>query len=186
MFFSTQNGQTAQNVAEGASHQDITDLLKAHAEASSTADLLWARLTTFTSRHPDLVILQLFLPSIRRKTDSLISDIRLSQCGHFFFFHVFANTPCVCVRRYAASATLSIKGTSQIDDETVSLWWTRWHRGDEQRAVMDGLYAKRKDHQSALQANLSTWSTFQIHEMKYNKISIFFFMTPVSFSYIWT
>ncbi|XP_076581525.1 uncharacterized protein kank4 [Chaetodon auriga] len=39
------NGQTAQSVAEGASHQDIVDLLKAHAETrasepSSTTDLL--------------------------------------------------------------------------------------------------------------------------------------------------
>lgn len=47
-LFFLQNGQTAQSVAEGASHQDIVDLLKAHAEAQtseppSTTDLHWAR-----------------------------------------------------------------------------------------------------------------------------------------------
>lgn len=188
--FSTQTGQTAQKVAEGASHQDIIDLLKAHAEASSTADLLWARLTTFTSCHHDLFILQLFcLPSGKNgavthcTTTTLWKSKRLSQCGHFFSLARLPTCP-VCVHRYAASATLSIKGTSQIDDETVSLWWTRRYRGDEERAVMDGLYAGWKDHQRALQANISTWSTFQIYKMKYDKISIFFFMTPVSFSYI--
>lgn len=54
----SQNGQTAQSVAEGASHQDIVDLLKAQAETqasepSTTTDLLWARPTLFTSpNHP--------------------------------------------------------------------------------------------------------------------------------------
>lgn len=52
--FFPQNGQTAQAVADGASHQDIVDLLKAHAESrvsepSSSTDLLWARPTLFTS-----------------------------------------------------------------------------------------------------------------------------------------
>lgn len=53
-LFFPQNGQTAQAVADGASHQDIVDLLKAHAESrisepSSSTDLLWARPTLFTS-----------------------------------------------------------------------------------------------------------------------------------------
>lgn len=92
--FSTQNGQTAKKVAEGASHQDIIDLLKAHAKASSTADLLWARLTTFTSCHPDLVILQLFcLPSGEKQTVEL--GIYVFHNVAIFFFHVFANMPCV-------------------------------------------------------------------------------------------
>lgn len=45
LFFPPQNGQTALLVAEGASQQDIIDLLKANAEvqtseSASTADLL--------------------------------------------------------------------------------------------------------------------------------------------------
>lgn len=57
--FFPQNGQTAQAVAEGASHRDIVDLLINHAETraiepSSTTDLLWAMSTQFTSSAPAL------------------------------------------------------------------------------------------------------------------------------------
>lgn len=56
VFLPPQNGQTAESVASGSSHQDIVDLLKAHAQShapgASTADLLWARPDPFTEPAP--------------------------------------------------------------------------------------------------------------------------------------
>lgn len=69
-------------------------------------------------------------PFAFHQENGAIKDTRLSLCGHFSS----ASLPTcpACVYRYAASATLSIKGTSQIDDETVSLWWARRYSGDGQ------------------------------------------------------
>lgn len=110
--FSTQNGQTAQKVAEGASHQDIIDLLKAHAEASSTADLLWARLTTFTSCHHDLFILQLFCLSSGK--NGAVRDTRLSQCGHF---------PPLHICQHALRVSICCISHSQYKGHQSDWWW---------------------------------------------------------------
>lgn len=99
-FFPTQNGQTAEKVAAGASHQDIIDLLKAHAEASSTADLLWAGLTTFyflPSWSLHCAMFLLFFPSGEDRSNWGNTSFTMWPFFlFFFFFQVFANMPCAC------------------------------------------------------------------------------------------
>lgn len=80
--------------------------------------------------------------AFHQEKNGAIRNIHVFLTVAIFIFPSTSLPTCpVCVRRYAASATLSIKGTSQIDDETVSLWWTRRYRGGEEGAVMDGLCA---------------------------------------------
>lgn len=82
-------------MAEEASHQDIIDLLKAHAEASSIADLLWAGLSTFTYGNPELSIVQHFCFSSGEEQNNPGHTYVFHNVAVFFFFHVFANMPCL-------------------------------------------------------------------------------------------
>lgn len=78
----SQNGQTALSVAEGGSHQDILDLLKAGSQPPSDPDLLWAAMTTFTFCRPlqlagsKLLDLPLPRPPTERKKPELRTVVR--------------------------------------------------------------------------------------------------------------
>lgn len=143
-FFSPQNGQTALLVAEGASHQDVVDLMKAHVEGraselSSNTDLPWATLTMFTSsNHPKPFSLLNSQSSIKegKQLNQGYKNINhwewgLQQCcGHSFPSHL-CHHACEYLWMFCIKPLqITKQSNSQIYDKTLPQGRTQYYRGD--------------------------------------------------------
>lgn len=199
-FVFPQNGQTARSVAEGAAHQEIRDLLKAHAETRGpesffTTDLQWH---PNHSRSPtnNRTIYTTFCPPTKRKKDFTQMNYRQEDTIQDLVCRVKKVDVLGCwgpVGVYGNAAFNHSVDRQQMrpcgfDDKALP-WWQLtgnhiWDRVRILKGSRDGpnrKWMKRcsknvcfLSYQRALQAKiLSTWSTFQIYNIKYDIISIF-------------